>query len=91
MSDTHPFEGPRGLRGYTRFVDTYDAVVEVQESSAVAVVDGFGSFINVTGGPGQNCWLRIQGKDSSASAHLDKEMAKELILALAEFVGAPDA
>lgn len=88
---THPFEGPRGLVGYTRFIDTYDNVVEVQQSSAVVMVSDAGAVVQT--GPSDradHCWLRIRGTESSTSAHLNPEMVRELVLALAEFLGQHD-
>jgi hypothetical protein len=84
---THPFEGPRGLVGFTEFADTYGNMVRVQESSAVEVIGQGGSAVSLEPGPSSHCWLRIEGSKSSASAHLDTQMATELILALAEFIG----
>lgn len=84
---THPFLGPRGLPGYTRFVDIDGTRVELQLSSAAHVgSSAHGSF------DGPFCWLRFYpthpaavGQDHT-SVHLTPEMAGELIMALTEFL-----
>jgi hypothetical protein len=93
VSTLHPFDGPRGLKGYTRFVAAYDEVVEVQQSSAVAMVDGAGAIAEIvtTGSPGY-CWVRIErgsgphGVPMSASAHMSRDHARELRDALDAFL-----
>jgi hypothetical protein len=93
VSDLHPYDGPRGLRGYTRFLASYDEVIEVQQSSAVEMIDGYGAVTEIvsTGSP-EYCWVRIQrgasprGVSMDASAHLSREQAQELRDALDAFL-----
>lgn len=78
---THPFEGPRGLMGYTRLRDADGATVEVQESSAVMVV---GPRISQEG---PFVWLRvIDSGGKRAVAHLTREEAREVRDAFDEFL-----
>jgi hypothetical protein len=88
----HPYQGPRGLRGFTQFTDHYGAQVMLQESSAVATVNDQGAVLQiVTTGSPQFAWLRISGEheDGStmhASAHLTRDNAEELRDALDAFL-----
>ena len=83
MSDTatHPFEGPRGLMGYTRLRDTDGSTVEVQESSAVMVIGPRQSV------EGPFVWLRvIDSGGKRAVAHLTREQAREVRDGLDDFL-----
>jgi hypothetical protein len=93
----HSYSGPRGLRGFTRFIDSYGSEVSLQESSAVATVDEAGAIVEiVTTGSPEYVWLRIDNDDShetSGSAHLSRDNAEELRDALDAFLqtgGRPD-
>jgi hypothetical protein len=79
MSDT--FTGPRGLVGFARVRGTGGETIEVQESSAVAVV-GPREIIE-----GPFVWLRVIDSDRTrAVAHLTREQAREIRDSLTEFL-----
>lgn len=88
----HPFNGPRGLRGFTRFTASYGETVELRESSAVAITDETGAVIEiVTTGSPDYAWLHIEGERGGertmfASAHLSRDNAIELRGALNAFL-----
>jgi hypothetical protein len=92
VTELHPFEGPRGLHGYTRFTDTYGATSELQESSALILGDVFSAVAIAPDSPGDYCWLRVYAAgwepqpEGQAAAHLSRPQARELFMALAEFL-----